>query len=602
MKPGNPALRLLCGLVAVCAFTLGANSAEAQSTDGFSTLQFNPSPTQSLNLFNVASARILGNAQWGVGLLADYADDPLLTASGGDRVGIVHSQLVLNPMASIGLGDRLEVGVAVPIVVYQSGENVPGFVDGSQAGAGLGDPRFALKVLLFNNDTSDSPGGAGLALLVDTFIPLGDPDAFQGDDGIRVHPRVAFDYGFAGGTTLSLNAGYMVRPEATLANLEVDDVITFGAGVGIPVGSVDVIVEAVGSASALGEDVAEEEIPVELLVGARYHADSGLNVTYGVGLGVLAGFGSPDWRAFLGFGSEKSGCTDCDDDGLINLQDECPNQAEDFDNFQDDDGCPELDNDGDGINDTDDECPFDPEDNDGFQDEDGCNDPDNDADGVLDGADRCPDSAEDMDGHQDDDGCDDVDNDGDNVLDVDDECPNDAEDVDGYADEDGCPEPDNDSDGLLDNEDSCPQEPEDFDGFEDADGCPEEGEGLVQLTCEQIEIQEAVRFSSGSDEIEGESYELLDQVAQVLTSASYLRSIRVEGHTDNRGSEGSNLDLSQRRAEAVREYLINAGVTQSIESRGFGEEMPIADNQERSGRRMNRRVEFHVVEQDSRCN
>ncbi|MFT6397059.1 MAG: outer membrane protein OmpA-like peptidoglycan-associated protein [Bradymonadia bacterium] len=393
----------------------------------------------------------------------------------------------------------------------------------------------------------------------------------------------------------------MVRPEATLANLAVDDVITFGAGVGIPIGSVELIVEAIGSASALVEDIAEEEIPLEALIGARYLADSGLNVSYGVGFGILAGFGAPDWRAFLGLGYEKSGCTDCDDDGIINLQDECPNQAEDFDEFEDHDGCPELDNDGDGLNDTSDDCPLDPEDADGFQDEDGCNDPDNDANGILDTNDSCPDHAEDFDEYNDEDGCDDPDNDSDGVLDRDDQCPNDAEDVDGYSDEDGCPEPDNDGDGLLDEEDSCPLDPEDFDGFEDSDGCPEEGEGLVQLTCEQIEIQESVEFSSGSDESEEESFDLLNQVAQVLTTASYIRRVRVEGHTDDRGGDDSNLDLSQRRAHAVRDYLIAAGVTQTIDAQGFGEEMPIADNDERTGRRMNRRVEFHVVERDSQC-
>ncbi|MFT6397060.1 MAG: hypothetical protein ACJAYU_001806 [Bradymonadia bacterium] len=193
MKSGNFAFRLVCGVAIAFAFSLGAQTADAQTAEGFSTQQFNPNPTQSLNLFNVASARILGNAQWGMGLLADYADDPLVTNADGDTLGIVHSQLVLNAVASVGLGDRLEVGIAVPGVLYQDGENIPGLVDGSEAGAGLGDPRFALKVLVFNNDSADSPGGAGLAILVDTFIPLGDPNAFQGDNGIRVHPRLAFD-------------------------------------------------------------------------------------------------------------------------------------------------------------------------------------------------------------------------------------------------------------------------------------------------------------------------------------------------------------------------------------------------------------------------
>ena len=582
---------------------LAVPSVHAQ--DGFSTLQFTPNPAQSLNLFNVSSAQILDNAEWGVGALVNYADDPLVTAQGSATSSLVASQLTLDVLAAIGLGDRLEVGLGLPVVLYQSGDNVPLLgVDGSAAGAGIADPRLALKFQFFDNVTDDSPGGPALALLIDMFLPLGDAATFQGDDQIRVHPRLAFDYALASGPRFSVNAGYMVRPTAQLANLEVDDVITFGAGAMIPVGSIDVIAEVVGSASALADGVQEEEIPLELLAGARYHTDSGVDITYGAGVGMVAGFGAPDWRAFIGFDLEKAGCTDCDEDGLINLYDECPYDAEDFDEFQDDDGCPEPDNDGDGVLDVDDQCPLAPEDLDGNEDEDGCAETeitDIDGDGIVDGEDSCPEDPEDADGYEDEDGCPDPDNDRDGVLDGDDQCPDDPEDIDGFEEDDGCPDLDNDGDGLLDSADECPIEPEDFDGFQDTDGCPEEGEGLVALTCDQIEIQEAVEFETNSDEIEDDSFELLNQVAGVLTTASYITRVRVEGHTDDRGSAESNLDLSERRANAIRDYLVAAGVTQTIDATGFGEEQPVADNETSSGRRQNRRVEFHVVEQDSRC-
>lgn len=70
-----------------------------------------------------------------------------------------------------------------------------------------------------------------------------------------------------------------------------------------------------------------------------------------------------------------SGRTDADDDGVFNDADKCPDQKEDRDNFQDEDGCEDLDNDGDAISDIDDVCPLDAEDVDGYQDEDGCPDP-----------------------------------------------------------------------------------------------------------------------------------------------------------------------------------------------------------------------------------
>lgn len=258
---------------------------------------------------------------------------------------------------------------------------------------------------------------------------------------------------------------------------------------------------------------------------------------------------------------------DTDDDGITDDVDSCPTEPEDFDDFEDDDGCPDLDNDQDGIADADDGCPNEAEDMDAFENSDGCPDPDNDQDGVLD---------------------------------VDDGCPDLAEDMDGFEDEDGCIDFDNDLDGILDGDDTCPMEAEDYDGFEDNDGCPEEGEGLVQLTCDAIVISDKVYFETGSDVIEDRSFELLDQVASVLNSVSYITLVEIAGHTDDRGGDDDNLELSDRRAASVMTYLTNSGVSADrLNSVGYGETNPIADNGSSSGRAENRRVEFNIVEQDT---
>lgn len=264
--------------------------------------------------------------------------------------------------------------------------------------------------------------------------------------------------------------------------------------------------------------------------------------------------------------------------------------------------CGGLDSDGDGISDQTDECILRPEDVDGWEDADGCPDPDNDGDGMTDDVDQCPDDPEDVDGFADEDGCPDPDNDEDGVLDVDDGCPDAAEDFDAFEDTDGCPEADNDFDGILDDDDLCPNEPEDVDGFEDADGCPEEGSGLVTLTCDAIVISDKVYFETGSAVIQSRSFDLLDQVAGVLSSVTYISLVEVGGHTDDRGGDDLNMQLSDDRAAAVRTYLMDAGVDEArLRSVGYGETVPIADNGTRSGRAENRRVEFNIVEQDSRC-
>ena len=95
------------------------------------------------------------------------------------------------------------------------------------------------------------------------------------------------------------------------------------------------------------------------------------------------------------------------------------------------------------------------------------------------------------------------------------------------------------------------------------------------------------------------SFQLLDQVAGILTARPDLRLVRVEGHTDDRGSDSYNLDLSQRRAESVVSYLVSRGVEpQSLSPVGYGETQPIADNRSPEGRADNRRVEFIILEQD----
>lgn len=99
---------------------------------------------------------------------------------------------------------------------------------------------------------------------------------------------------------------------------------------------------------------------------------------------------------------------DADGDGIQDAEDACPDQPEDMDEFEDDDGCPDLDNDQDGVADAEDKCALDREDKDGYEDIDGCPEVDNDNDGFKDADDKCPDQPEANNGFKDDDGCPDV--------------------------------------------------------------------------------------------------------------------------------------------------------------------------------------------------
>ncbi len=239
------------------------------------------------------------------------------------------------------------------------------------------------------------------------------------------------------------------------------------------------------------------------------------------------------------------------------------------------------DTDGDGIPDDIDRCPLDPEDKDGFQDEDGCPDPDNDGDGIVDRLDACPNEA----GPLENQGCPVLDRDGDGVPDAEDKCPE----VAGPKENGGCPDTDKDGDGIPDRLDKCP------DQFgPPPDGCPKKYT-LVEVKKEKIEIKQQVHFATAKYRVLPDSFPLLNQVSQVLSDFPKMR-VSIEGHTDNVGGEASNMRLSQRRAEAVRDYLVSKGVSPArLEATGYGPTKPIASNKTAKGKAKNRRTEFRIV-------
>jgi outer membrane protein OmpA-like peptidoglycan-associated protein len=266
------------------------------------------------------------------------------------------------------------------------------------------------------------------------------------------------------------------------------------------------------------------------------------------------------------------------------------------------------DRDGDGYDDKADKCPDDPEDFDSFEDEDGCPDKDNDGDGVLDAArfeggrwvnldtkdgTDCRNDAEDVDNFEDEDGCPDPDNDKDGILDRSDKCPNEPEDIDNFEDDDGCPDPDNDRDKILDVDDKCPNEPEDYDGDEDEDGCPDLA---AKLDGCRIRLDDKVYFRFDKWEIDAKSFGLLNDVATILKTFPEMQ-IEIGGHTDSKGGDKYNRTLSQKRVDAVMRYLTGRNINASrMRAVGYGESMPIDSNRTAEGRALNRRVEFNRID------
>ncbi len=324
-------------------------------------------------------------------------------------------------------------------------------------------------------------------------------------------------------------------------------------------------VEEVGQVIETARDRgAEKCAPVELATAEAHHQLAGVELKEGDYYRARAELAIAERAArdAVRF-SPRERCADAragadhDGDGVLDERDECPTVPEDRDGVDDQDGCPEEDADKDGVPDQVDRCPKEPEDRDGFADQDGCPDRDNDGDGLDDRIDQCPDQAEDKDGVDDDDGCPDCDDDQDHVP----ECPE-----------------------ALDR---CPGQP-----GPPPDGCPTQ---RVVVTDKRIEIKQPVEFVPGYAVIKPASFGLLDEVARALAGNPTIR-IRVEGHTDNQGSDGRNLFLSRARAAVVKRYLMARGVARKrIVSTGYGATRPVAENTTPAGRAQNRRIEFVII-------
>lgn len=261
-----------------------------------------------------------------------------------------------------------------------------------------------------------------------------------------------------------------------------------------------------------------------------------------------------------------TGCpNDADNDGVPDYFDRCPNIAGSAEMK----GCPDTD--GDGIADNIDKCPTQK----GTNEMNGC--PDTDGDGIADNLDKCPT----VKGIIELSGCPIPDADGDGILDSEDKCPKEK----GLAIFNGCP--DTDGDGIPDNTDKCPK----HQGLAINNGCPIikiEDQKKLDLLIKNI------NFQSGSDILLASSYPSLNKAAEVL-KADMNYHLEISGHTDNSGNAMKNLELSDKRANAVKAYLIKNGIEASrLNAVGYGDTVPLVQNNSAANKAKNRRVELKL--------
>ena len=463
------------GAVLLLAVAL-AFPARAETVDSVQVTRFQPLGGAN-DLLGVASARLAGDRAWQLGLIVDYANQPLRLVGNGGSVALVRHATNASLSGTLGWTDRWEFSLVVPVTLSASGDPAsalaPGLTLASPSG-GLGDLRFTPRFLV------GATGAVAWALLLPLTLPTATAP-YAGQGGFTASPRVAAEFRAPGGWRLDANLGVVLRQAQEFVDITPQSAFTYAVGgeYPFPGGRWSALATATGEIAS-----GQAEQPGELLVAASYRLPSGLTVTAGGGPGLSDGYGTPRFRVLAGVAwSPPARPSPAPAPAPVSQPVPPPPPAE-----------PAV---------------------------------------VV--APPAPPPA---------------------PVEV-------------------APLPEPPAAVVL---------------------APPEPEPQVRLEPTRIVLLEQIRFGNDSDVIEAVSTHIVDQVATVLRDNPSIELVRIEGHTDDRGSSAWNQDLSGRRAARVRAALLQRGIEPGrLEARGYGPTRPIESNATADGRFANRRVEFIIV-------
>jgi outer membrane protein OmpA-like peptidoglycan-associated protein len=528
---------------------------------------------------------------------------------------VVEHALALHLDAATSFVDRVNLSGTLPITLLERGTSAEGVVP--LDGAAVADPRVGLFVRVFGQ-----PDRSVVSLSVGghIWIPIGAENRHQGDAGVRGLPKVIVGGLVKDHLRWTFNAGVLIRDTARISSTSIGTGNTVGTelqlGAGLAYVDRPQRLHAgleLNLATILVDDHAfkEDYSSLELLAGVHYLIKELFLVGVAGGFGTLREPGTPDGRFILrvAYAPRKKPAPveaappppppprDRDGDGIPDVDDACPDQPgpASTDPFQN--GCPPkpADRDHDGVPDAEDLCPDEPAGATPDPNRRGCPLPkDSDGDGVPDDKDVCPTVPAGAHPDSKRPGCPATDRDLDNVYDDVDACPDNPGVPNADPAKNGCPLPDRDKDGIPDELDACPDKPGMADPDAKKNGCPR-----IRIRMGTTTILQPVFFATNQDVILPQSFPMLQAVAASLASQPHIKLVAIEGHADDRGGAGFNLELSQRRAESIVKYLVEHGVAANrLEAKGFGATRPVSEHRDEHSRSLNRRVEFRIVKQD----
>lgn len=362
----------------VMASVVASGTASAQAPRNADVSRFRPSLDRD-GYFGAQGTSTPGPWRFDAGLWFSYAYKVLRGNLGGTEADLIRHRMMANAQFQLGLGSRFALALDLPVLLHQSGD--VGLLGGSPSltSQGLGDLRILARARVFGRDaaqTRERNDGLGIAVLAGASLPTGDEDAFVGEGAVTTDLQaIASYYALDIGASLMLGWRHRFQPR-DLGALRLRDQLLFSLGIQVPVPTVRGLLvrfETQGALDAGDPFGTSVRTSIEGILGAAYRTEQ---VTYslGVGTGFSRGLGTPLLRVVFGM-SFSPRMPDSDGDGIADSVDTCPHLPEDFDGFEDEDGCLDPDNDNDFVADEDDRCPNEEALEGQDEDEDGCTDP-----------------------------------------------------------------------------------------------------------------------------------------------------------------------------------------------------------------------------------